>query len=96
MTRYAEKNLVDRGSIPQSDVLKVPHHGSKYSARMEFVSAAAPLYSVISLGENNPYGFPTSEVLDRLKDTEILRTDLNGDIRIISDKSGNIRVDNFR
>lgn len=96
MTRYAEKNLVDRGSIPQSDVLKVPHHGSKYSARMEFVSAAAPLYSIISLGENNPYGFPASEVLDRLKDTEIMRTDLNGDIRIISDMSGNIRVDNFR
>ncbi len=70
-----------------SDVLKVGHHGSKTSTSEEFVSAVLPEIAVISAGKNNRYGHPHKETLDLLEryDINILRTDLNGDIKIISD-----------
>ena len=58
----------------------------------EFFSKVDPYISVISAGENNNYGHPTKEVLERIKDTKVFRTDLKGTIVIISDgKSGNDR-----
>ena len=49
------------------EVLKVAHHGSKTSSSEEFLRAVHPLVSVISCGEDNVYGHPHQEVLDRLK-----------------------------
>ena len=96
MTAFAEKNLVRKGKAFQSEVLKVAHHGSKKSTSAEFFEAVSPDYAVISLGENNSYNFPDKEVLEGIDSAEILRTDLNGDIRIISDKNGNIKVHTFK
>ena len=69
------------------DVLKAGHHGSISSSSIEFLSAASPEYSVISCGEDNQYGHPHSIVLDRLEHegSEVLRTDLDGDILLSSD-----------
>jgi len=67
-----------------SDVLKVAHHGSKNSSSDDFLAAVSPLISVISVGVNNKYGHPNLETLNRLKNSEILRTDLDGDIEILS------------
>ncbi len=68
------------------DVLKVAHHGSKYSTSEEFLRAASPLIAVIQVGKNS-YGHPTEEVLTRLDNSgiKILRNDLNGSIKIVSD-----------
>jgi competence protein ComEC len=65
------------------DVLKVAHHGSKYSSSEAFLDAASPETAVISVGKNNSYGHPTEAVLDALKSRNInvLRTDELGDIR---------------
>lgn len=52
------------------DVLKVAHHGSKYSTSEELLNLICPEYSLISCGENNLYGHPHEELLDRLKGTE--------------------------
>lgn len=49
------------------DVLKVAHHGSKYSSSEEFVNIATPEYAIISAGEGNSYGHPEPETLTRLK-----------------------------
>ena len=96
MTSFAEGTLLARGLAPEADVLKVAHHGSAYSTREEWVDAVKPDYAVISVGENNGYGHPARETLERLESAEILRTDEMGDITIIGNKSGVKKVDAFR
>lgn len=52
--------------VGQVDVLHVNHHGSCTSSNAAFIRSLAPLASVISVGENNPYGHPDQGVLDRV------------------------------
>lgn len=68
------------------EVLKVAHHGSKYSTGEDFLDKLQPALAVISVGKNS-YGHPTSEVLKRLTDLgiKVLRTDQDGEIEIVSD-----------
>lgn len=72
----------------KSMILKVAHHGSKYSSSREFLKAVAPKYSFISVGKNNKYNHPNQETLDVLSEfnTQILRTDLDGTIILKCDK----------
>lgn len=49
------------------DVLKVAHHGSRYSSSEEFLKIATPDYAIISVGEGNSYGHPEPETINRLK-----------------------------
>jgi len=83
----AEKELVNNKSDLQSDVLKVAHHGSKYSTSDIFLSVAKPKVAVISVGAKNTYGHPTSEVLQRLEKfgIKVFRTDKDGDVKMESD-----------
>jgi len=66
----------------RADVLKIAHHGSKYSANEEFTAGLAIAAAVVSCGKENRYGHPHPETLDLLKKygIKILRTDENGDI----------------
>ena len=68
------------------DILKIAHHGSKYSTGEEFLKKTSPLLSIIQVGKNS-YGHPTEEVLTRLDNfgIKVLRNDTNGDIKIVSD-----------
>ena len=66
-----------------AEVLKVGHHGSKYSTSEKFVNAVNPKVAVIEVGEDNRFGHPTDEVLERLKDVKIFRTDKNGTMKIV-------------
>ena len=68
-------------------ILKVAHHGSKYSTTEKFLSWINPDYSVISVGENNLYGHPHKELLKRLEKSgsSVLRTDKSGGITIKSE-----------
>ncbi|HWT74695.1 MAG TPA: DNA internalization-related competence protein ComEC/Rec2 [Mobilitalea sp.] len=52
------------------DVLKVAHHGSKYSTSLEFLKLIQPEFSIISCGMDNSYGHPHEELLDRLDNIE--------------------------
>lgn len=79
----AEADLIEKyGYKLKSDVLKVAHHGSSTSTTHEFISYVAPEIALISLGENNRYGFPDCEVIERLLMAEVLiyRTDTMGTI----------------
>ena len=49
------------------DILKVAHHGSRFSSSLEFLQEVQPGISVISCGENNVYGHPHEETLERLR-----------------------------
>lgn len=86
ITGYAEKYSADR--LLDTDVLKTAHHGSGNSTSKYFVDTVKPEYAVISLGEDNSYGFPDKSVLENLKNCEILRTDEMGDITFRADKNG--------
>ncbi|MBU1093847.1 MAG: ComEC/Rec2 family competence protein [Firmicutes bacterium] len=79
----AEQDLVLKYNISlKSDVLKIAHHGSSTSSIEEFIYFVDPDIALISLGYNNGYGFPSQEVINRLKlsDIDIYRTDTMGTI----------------
>ncbi|MDO8663688.1 MAG: ComEC/Rec2 family competence protein [Candidatus Wildermuthbacteria bacterium] len=84
--KLVEKEIIGRGLDIKSDVLKIGHHGSKTSSGEEFIEQVSPAIAVISAGRNNSYGHPHQEVLDTLNKygITVLRTDQNGDIKIIS------------
>lgn len=67
-------------------ILKVGHHGSKYATAQDFVDRVKPEVAIISCGEWNRYGHPAQAVLDRLRaaNTKLYRTDLQGEITIIT------------
>ncbi len=67
----------------RSQVLKVPHHGSKYSSSANFLEVVSPKVATVSSGANNQYGHPTSETLARLAkvNAQVLRTDLMGTVK---------------
>ena len=53
-----EKEILSKYNLPNIDVLKVGHHGSKTSSSEEFITKTNPKYSIISVGKNNRYGHP--------------------------------------
>ena len=75
-----EKEILNKYNLPNIDVLKVGHHGSKTSSSKEFIDEINPKYSIISVGKNNKYGHPNKEVLDNLNESKIYRTDIEGSI----------------
>ncbi|GBD33504.1 ComE operon protein 3 [bacterium HR33] len=80
----AEEGLL--GSVSPAEVLKVAHHGSRYSTSKEWLEALDPLVAVISVGKNR-YGHPAPETIARLRGSgaQVLRTDLGGTVTIRSD-----------
>ncbi|MDN5276106.1 MAG: competence protein ComEC [Clostridiales bacterium] len=83
----SEGEMLEKGYDLRADLLKVAHHGSKYSTSMEFLEAVQPKIAVISVGEDNDYGHPAPETIQRLRQAgaEIYRTDESGTIIATSD-----------
>ena len=79
-----------------ADVLKVGHHGSKNSTMPEFLESVGPQIAIISAGEQNPYGHPSPELLERLRGSgaRILRTDQEGAVQVVTD-GHSLRVNCF-
>lgn len=95
MSEFAEKCLIDAGKAEKADLLKVAHHGSKTSTGSEWIEAVEPKYAVISVGEDNTYSLPSDKTLKNLSGIEVYRTDYDGDIRFIVDKSGKTEIETF-
>ena len=88
-----EKEILDKYNLPDIDVLKVGHHGSRTSSSKEFINKINPKYSIISVGKNNRYGHPNKEVLNNLEQSKIYRTDQDGSIMFkIKNKKINIET----
>ncbi len=83
----AEQDMLDSGADLGADVYKVPHHGSRTATTASFFQTVRPLYAVISCGDDNSYGHPHAEVLNRLRaaGTQMFRTDDQGTIVAVSD-----------
>lgn len=83
----AERTMLNSGAELKSTVLKVGHHGSKYSTSKEFLERVHPELAVISAGSGNHFGLPAHQTIDLLKSKKIsvYRTDLDGSIDISTD-----------
>lgn len=77
-----ERQIMTAGYTVKADVLKVGHHGSKYSSSEAFLHAVDPEYAVITCGAKNKYNHPHDETLQRLVENDIpyIRADVKGDI----------------
>ncbi len=87
-----EEELLKKYNFYDIDILKVGHHGSNTSSSEEFIDDINPKYSIISVGKNNIYGHPSSEVLEMLKYSKIYRTDIDGSI-MFKIKKNNIKIE---
>lgn len=79
--------LSERGAgALRAELLKVAHHGGRFSSTAAFLQAVAPRIAVISVGAGNDYGHPTPEALTRLAaiGARVLRTDLSGEVTVRS------------
>ena len=81
----------------KADILKVAHHGSRYSSCEKFIEAAAAQTAVIQVGKNT-YGHPSDEVIKRLEEHKItvLRNDEQGAVGIKVNKAGKIGIVTMR
>lgn len=77
-------------------VLKVAHHGSKYSTPRELLEMTEPVYAMISAGKDNRYGHPHGELIERLErqGCRIYRTSESGAVTL-KVWNGKIRVEEF-
>jgi competence protein ComEC len=82
--RGAEAVMLAGARPLRSDVLVIPHHGSRTSSTPEFIAAVAPRWAVVPVGYRSRFGHPNPEVLARYRavDAQILRTDLQGAITV--------------
>ncbi len=80
---HTEEDIVRRYGFTV-DVLKVAHHGSRFSSSEYFLNKIKPKLAVIGVGKNT-YGHPTKAALDRLEKSgaKVLRTDEQGIIKIV-------------
>ena len=91
-----EKALISDADV-KCDILKVAHHGSRYSSCEKFIGAASPEIAVIQVGKNT-YGHPSDEVIKRLKEHKItvLRNDKQGAVGIKVNKAGKTEIVTMR
>lgn len=82
--KKAESRLIASGQDLRSEILKVPHHGSRTSSSAPFIDAVQPRYAIFSLGQSGQYQFPHSDVVARYREHGCvqLRTDQLGAITL--------------
>ena len=80
--------------LDSTEILKVSHHGSRYSTSEEFLQYLNVETAIISCGKENAYGHPHDGVLSNLQkaSVEIARTDVDGAIMITVSEAGEYRI----
>ena len=78
-----QADILAAGQSVQADILKMPHHGSRYSSPA-FLAAVAPRVVLVSVGAGNTYGQPNLALLAVLERRGALvrRTDTSGDVAV--------------
>ena len=85
--KKAESRLIASGQDLRSEILKVPHHGSRTSSSAPFIDAVQPRYAIFSLGQSSQYQFPHPDVVARYRARGCVqvRTDQLGAIALRTD-----------
>lgn len=83
----AEQRILDGRYELKATVLKVGHHGSRFSTSEEFLSQVNPEVALISVGSGNRFGLPSARTVDLLssRGIPVHRTDREGTIELVSD-----------
>jgi competence protein ComEC len=86
----SEAKILARGVDLQADVLKLGHHGSRYSTTDAWLQAVCPRVAVACCGEENRFGHPHPETVDRLKAAGVrfYRTDRDGAVTVTFEPEG--------
>jgi competence protein ComEC len=92
-----EEEVVEEYDLPQIDVLKLGHHGSNTSTSSALLAEINTTYAIVSAGEDNNYGHPHQEVLNRLvysgvKTRDIFITFEHGNILANVNTNGEINI----
>ena len=92
-----DSNKNEKDNILSSTIIKVAHHGSITSSTIDFLNEVNPKIALIGVGKNNKFKHPSSEVIKRLqgKKVKIYRTDEMGEIKIIVEKNGEVRLNSL-
>ncbi len=77
-----EQELLEEGNLLKVDLLKVGHHGSKYSTSIDFLKKIQPKICMISAGVHNRYSHPHEETLNRLQSCDTYVTSKGGAIKV--------------
>lgn len=96
-----EQKLLERYNCKEleADVLKVAHHGSSSSSGSDFIAAVSPKVALISAGQNNSYGHPHKETLEKLNESNIafFCTDISGEIKVeVAPKGRKIKINKYK
>jgi competence protein ComEC len=85
--KSGENALVATGKQLTADVVKVPHHGSRSSSTLPFVSATEAKIAVISVGQNSMFGHPHADVVERWQanGAQVFTTGKCGTITVTTD-----------
>ncbi len=85
----SESNILGQNVPLEANLLKVGHHGSRYSTTEPFLKKVAPQYALISAGRDNRFGLPAPETVELLQQhgVKVYRTDVSGSIEMVSDGS---------
>ena len=89
-----ENYLLEHHIDLRADILKIAHHGSKFSSGDKFLMAVNPKIAIIEVGIKNKYGHPAKETLARITSSTkavIVRTDQGGTIAISAD-NGKLKI----
>jgi competence protein ComEC len=89
----SERAMLVHGRVAAVTLLKVGHHGSRTSTTQEFLDAAAPKDTVVSVGRGNTFGHPRYEVIERIAKAHarLYRTDEFGLTTFLLGRDGGIR-----
>lgn len=89
LTEWGETQLMALWKNLDADILKIGHHGSRFSTGEAFLEATNPKMAVIQVGNNN-YGHPHGEIIEKLEKKSIMiyRNDLHGAVLIKIHKEG--------
>ena len=95
----SEGEMLARGAVLRSDVLVVPHHGSKTSSTAAFIDAVAPRWAMFSVGYRNRFRHPHASVVERYleRGAGLRRTDLEGALHVVmpAESSGLASVEGY-
>ena len=87
ISEKVERHLIGRGAPIRAQILKAPHHGSRFSNSESFITAVGPDHVLFSSGYLDSFHHPHSQTVQRYENAgvRVWRTNREGAIRITTD-----------